>query len=179
MDPDFKRFTNFLTGLGTTDIPHSGEGFLAHLIGVHNDLARWGCEQDVCRGGLFHSIYGTEKFQQFGLPLEQRDELRELIGARAEELAYWNCAMDRPSFDAAVINGGPRVMGDRYTGDQIELSEQDFGDLFWIQVCDWLEQVPRSQEWDYRREAYREMARSLGGIALEEYDRVFAQEVGG
>ena len=51
---------------------------------------------------MFHSIYGTEKFQGFTLPLERRHEIRALIGDRAEYLAYLNCAMDRASFDRAV-----------------------------------------------------------------------------
>ena len=38
---------------------------------------------------------------------------------------------------------------------------------------DWLEQVPRSQEWDYRRTAYRKMAERLGGPAEENYQRIF------
>ena len=33
---------------------------------------------------MFHSIYGTEKFQGFTFPLERRDEVRTLIGDRAD-----------------------------------------------------------------------------------------------
>jgi hypothetical protein len=57
----------------------------------------------------------------------------------------------------------------------VELSEEDFTDLCKIHLYDWLEQVPRSQKRDYRREAYRRMAARLGGVALESYDRVFAE----
>ena len=46
---------------------------------------------------MFHSIYGTEKFQGFTLPLERRAEVRALIGDRAERLAYLNCAKDGPA----------------------------------------------------------------------------------
>ena len=57
---------------------------------------------------MFHSIYGTEQFQRFALPLERRGEVRAQIGERAERLAYLNCAMDRASFDAAAASGlGP------------------------------------------------------------------------
>ena len=44
---------------------------------------------------------------------------------------------------------------------------------------DWLEQVARSKDWDYRREAYRTMAGQIGGIAQESYDRVCALESAG
>src|SRR5947207_3295271 len=85
MDPNYRPMIDFLRGLGTEDVPHSGDkGFLAHLIGVFNDLNAWGCDRDLCRAGLFHSIYGTELFRKFSLPLERRAEVRALIGERAE-----------------------------------------------------------------------------------------------
>src|SRR6185436_3210797 len=108
MDPNYRQMIDFLRGLGTEDVQHSGEkGFLAHLIGVFKDLESWGCDRDVCRAGLFHSIYGTEKFQKFCLPLDRRDEVRQLIGDRAERLAYANSMMDRPSFDRLIDTPGP------------------------------------------------------------------------
>jgi hypothetical protein len=54
--------------------------------------------------------------------------------------------------------------------------QQDFDDLCRVHLVDWLEQVPRSGEWDYRRAAYRRMAERLGGPAEENYERIFAQE---
>ena len=71
-------------------------------VAVYRLLESQGCPEDVCRAGMFHSIYGTEKFQGFTLPLGRRDEVRALIGDRAERLAYLNCAMDRASFDRAL-----------------------------------------------------------------------------
>ena len=100
MDKDFKRMTDFLVDMGVEQIPHTHKSYLAHLIAVHRSLESHGCSQDVCRAGMFHSIYGTEKFQGFTLPLERRDEVRALIGDRAERLAYLNCAMDRASSTA-------------------------------------------------------------------------------
>ena len=34
-----EQMTDFLVGLGTTDVEHTGHGFLAHLIGVYKDRA--------------------------------------------------------------------------------------------------------------------------------------------
>ena len=175
MDPDYRSMTDFLVSLGTDSVPHTGEkGFLAHLIGVHRDLESWGCERDVCRAGMFHSIYGTELFQKFSLPLDRRDEVRQLIGERAERLAFVNCVMDRASFDRLILSCGPYRIADRVSGNIIELGEQDFQDLCVVHLCDWLEQVPRSKQWDYRRESYRNLAERLGGIAKESFDRVYA-----
>jgi len=178
MDPKYREMVNFLRGLGTEDVPHSGDhGFLAHLVAVFRDMEEWGGNQDLCRAGMFHSIYGTERFRRWSLPLDRRGDVRELIGERAELLAYVNCMMDRASFDALVDSDGPYRLRNRETGETMELSAEDFEDLVRLHLCDWLEQVPRAQKWDYRRDAYRRMAARLGGIAQESYDRVYAQAV--
>jgi hypothetical protein len=126
---------------------------------------------------MFHSIYGTQQFQGFKLAVERRHEVRGLIGERAEQLAYLNCAMQRETFDAAVADGRePHVFRDRLTGEEVRLCTEDFDDLCRIHLYDWLEQAPRSQKWDYRRAAYRRIAERLNSPALELYDQVFASE---
>lgn len=177
MDKQYRKLTDFLVGLGVEKIEHSEKSFLAHLICVHRLLESQGFSEDVCRGGMFHSIYGTEGFQGFKLPLERRFEVRDLIGDRAERLAYLNCAMTRASFDRAVERtDGPYCITDRLTGHQVELSAADFDDLSRVHLYDWLEQVPRSKDWDYRRTAFRRMAERLGESAIKAYDKVFAGE---
>jgi hypothetical protein len=177
MDKHFKRMTDFLVGIGIEQVPHTQKSYLAHLIAVFRDLDAQGYGEDVCRAGMFHSIYGTEKFQGFTLPLDRRDEVRALIGDRAEHLAYLNCALDRPSFDRAVDQRGePYRILDRITGAEVSLTQADFDDLCGVHFYDWLEQVSRSGEWDYRRPAYRRMAERLGQAAVENFDRVYAQE---
>ncbi|HQU42164.1 MAG TPA: hypothetical protein PK867_05105, partial [Pirellulales bacterium] len=155
----FEQLTDFLVSLGTDKVPHTNEVFLAHLIGVYRDLESWGCDDELCRAGLFHSIYGTERFQRFSLPLARRGEIHDLIGPRAERLAFLNCLMDRASFDRAAYGAGEsyRIV-DRVTGEGIDLSRAEFDDLCRVHLCDWLEQVPRSKEWDYRRPVYRRLA---------------------
>lgn len=180
-DSCFRQMTDFLRGLGTDDIGHTGsKGFLAHLVSVFHDLDRWGSDQDLCRAGMFHSIYGTEKFRRFCLPVDRRKEIADLIGERAEWLAFLNCFMERSRWDAIFVEEREvREVWNRETGECYPLGGEDFKALATLQVCDWLEQVPRGLEWDYRREGYRAMAVHLGGIALEEYDRVFAIEGAG
>jgi hypothetical protein len=177
MHKDFKRLTDFLIGIGIEQVPHTQKSYLAHLIAVYRDLESVGCPEDVCRAGMFHSIYGTEKFQGFTLSLERRAEVRKLIGDRAERLAYLNCAMDRASFDHALDRADePYPILDRIIGAQIELARHDFDDLCRVHLIDWLEQVPRSQEWDYRRASYLKMAERLGGPEQESYRRVYGRE---
>jgi hypothetical protein len=177
MAENFKRLTDFLLAEGVEQVGHTGKSYLAHLIGVYKLMQEQGCSDETCRAGMFHSIYGTERFQGFKLPLERRAGVRDLIGARAEFLAYLNCAMNRSTFDRAVKQTADRyAITDRLTGEEVTLARTDFDDLCRIHLYDWLEQVPRSREWGYRREAYRDMAARLGAQAQQAYDRVFAAE---
>lgn len=177
MQSDFKRLTDFLVRLGIEQIGHTGKSYLAHLIGVYRIMEAQGCAEEVCRAGMFHSIYGTQLFQGFTLPLERRPEVAALIGERAERLAYLNCVMDRATLDRALATDGPYRITERPTGKVVELSREDFDDLCRVHLYDWLEQAPRSEYgWGYRREAYRRMAERLGESALAAYDHVFAQE---
>lgn len=173
----FKDMTNYIVSLGVADLGHTEKTYLAHNIGVYNDMKAWDCSDEMCRAGMFHSIYGTQGFQGFTLPLERQDELRELIGNHAEKIAFLNCFMDRASLDAQLEQPeGPYFIIHRETGEEIELNKIEYDDLARLHLCDWLEQVERSDGWDYRREAYRKMAERLDGVALSSYDEVFARE---
>jgi hypothetical protein len=170
--------TDFLVEMGVEQVPHTHKTYLGHLIAVFRSLEAGGCPQEVCRAGMFHSIYGTERFQGFTLPLERRGEIRTLIGDRAERLAYLNCAMERASFDRALEQPvEPYQIIDRFSGEEVDLSPSDFDDLCWVHLFDWLEQVPRSRDWDYRRTAYRRMAERLGRVAVQQYEQTFADSV--
>ena len=176
MNPNYKRYTDYLVELGIEKVPHTEKTYLGHLINVYRLMEAQGCAEDVCVAGMFHSIYGTEKFQGFKLPLEGRADLQRFIGERVERLAYFNCAMDRASFDQVLDQPeGPYRFVDRITGGPIELSKAEFDDLCRVHLYDWLEQAPRSQYgMDYRRSAYRRMAERVGGVVA--YERVFASE---
>ena len=177
MKTDLKPLTDYLVGIGVDDIEHTDKSYLAHLIAVCRGLDRWGCEEHVCLAGLFHSIYGTELFQGFTLPFEKRDEVRKLIGERAEHLAWINCVLDRAVFDNShTQTEGPWQMRNRLNGEPIVMDETEFNKLSVMHLWDWLEQVERWNNWDYRRAGYRALAERLGGFYLEQYDAVFARE---
>jgi (p)ppGpp synthase/HD superfamily hydrolase len=173
MAHDFRRLTDFLVSYGTDKIPHSDTPFLAHLIGVYKDLKEWGCDEHVVLAGLFHSIYGTEQFQGFKLPLTERETVRELIGERAERLAYVNCALVRASIDESAATGTPQLH-DRFTDEPLPITDEEWRDLLTMHLCDRLEQVERTGNWDMRRQAWHDMAHRLGGTPLREYERLFA-----
>jgi hypothetical protein len=121
------------------------------------------CTEELCREGMYHSIYATERFQGFKLPEERRTEERGLIGERTD------LALEQADEPYRIKN--------RVTGEEYPLSRTDFDDLCRVHLYDWLEQVPRSDlTWNYRRRALRRMAERLAGPALDCYDRVFAAE---
>ena len=146
-----------------------------HLIAVYRDLESLGCAEDVCCAGMFHSIYGTEKFQGFTLPLEGRGEVRALVGERAERLAYLNCAVDRASRSQALdrADGTSYPILDRITGEEIELSRHDFDDLCRVHLIDWLEQVQSRMSGTIAGQAIERWPSGLGGSAALSYRRVF------
>lgn len=171
----------FLYSLGTAEIDHTGHDFLSHLKAVHDLLDAYDVGDDLAAAGLFHSIYGTEKFQDFCLPLDQRDQVRDLIGERAERVAWLNCVMDRATFDAAVASAlageTELAIRDREGNPSIPVSARTLTDLATVHLFDWLEQVERSEfGWDYRRSAYRQMAQLVGSEAETLYAEVFARE---
>jgi hypothetical protein len=178
MNTTYKDLTKFLVDLNIEAVPHTQKNYLAHLLAVYRFMKDEGCTEELCRAGMFHSIYGTQQFQGFKLPLESRADVRQLIGERAEKLAYLNCAMQRETFDEAVHGEGPCYrFRDRIADEAVELTRQDFDDLCRVHLYDWLEQAPRSRfGWDYRRAAYRRMAERLGPEAVATYERVFAAE---
>ena len=122
MSATLKQLTDFLVNLGIEQIAHTQKNYLAHLISVYKLMQAAGYDEDLCRAGLFHSIYGTEKFQGFKLPLDRRSELAELIGRRGERLAYWNCLMDRGSLDELLgQTDEPFLLRNRENGETMPI----------------------------------------------------------
>lgn len=178
MSASYKPYTEFLLRLGIDKVAHTEKTYLAHLVNVYRLMEDEGCTPELCAAGMFHSIYGTEKFQGFKLELDQRDIVRQLIGERAERLGYLNCAMDRASFDAAALGDGETYrFTDRITQETVTMTRIDFDDLARVHLFDWLEQVERSRYgWGYRRAGYRQLAKRLGPKVEALYERVFARE---
>ena len=140
--------------------------------------------------GLFHSIYGTEGFQGFCLPYERRDDVRSLIGDRAEYLVHTFCAVDRLSVDNDLdsepgghgFNTRPELPGGI---NPIDVSDQSIWfDFITLTLADWLEQVEgaststntqfewhrKGDAWGYRRGAYAKMAEIVGAEIPEAFD---------
>jgi hypothetical protein len=174
---DFHELVDFFKETGAAGVEHTDGSYLGHCASVYRDMKRWGYDEDLARAGLFHSIYGTGIFQKFALPLERRGEVRALAGEWVERLAYLNSALDYDTFDREVERGAPPYrMIDRFTGEETDLTPEEFEALMKIQLVDRLEQVPRSKEFVYRRQAYRKMAERLGPDAVAAFEKVYSPD---
>lgn len=126
-----------LRNLGFGEITHDSHvPFLSHLVGTRRLLARWGSPWELCDAGLFHSVYGTEFFPT-AAPVS-RSEVRDVIGAGAERLAWLWCTIRRDTIDAAA---GSAV--DRHTGDGIALAPSELSDIATLWAADTVEQLGR------------------------------------
>ena len=166
-------------------LEHTGsEAFDAHLRGVQAILRYWNAPSHLYNSGLFHSIYGTEGFQGFSIPLSERSAIRNLIGEKAEKLCWIFCMVDRSTVDETVFNWKHSESGEatNYTflarpelgRFEIHVDKEEWIDFIELTLSDWLEQVEGAAEtssdlflwkegeaYAYRRTAYAKMAEIL------------------
>jgi len=165
-------------------LEHTGSvAFDEHLKGVQAILRYWNSPVHVTNSGLFHSIYGTEGFQGFSLPLSERSAIQELIGNKAEKLAFVFCMVDRTTMDDTVFdwkeedaasNNTTIIYNFRSRPElgrfKISLTKEEWLDFLELSLADWLEQVEGAatkanpffvwkagEAYAYRRLAYRKM----------------------
>jgi (p)ppGpp synthase/HD superfamily hydrolase len=79
---------DFLIDNGADENSHTGRNLMDHLVGTAELLMGWECDKDVVLAGLCHSIYGTDSYHTVTVDPSKREEVRSLIGEKAEELAW-------------------------------------------------------------------------------------------
>ena len=126
----------------TENIRHGGRPFYEHLKGTMDLLKAQGAPDYVQVAGLFHAIYSTAKFHTKAASLDERAEIRKLIGEPAERLIYIFCASEhRPeAWLTRVEHPAPYDIKDRFDGSVIELSARDLFDLLTIELANLVEQ---------------------------------------
>ena len=115
---------NFLEKIGTNEIPHGGGTLLDHLVGVSEILKEMNALEYVQDAGLFHSIYGTSIFHH--QTVSDRQVVEDLIGEKAEHLAYLFCVLGRETdrqTEIAVIEDR-QIRGDLMLMDFANNEEQ-------------------------------------------------------
>lgn len=168
----------YLLKIGVDQVAHTHGNFLAHLKGVSEYLKKFERPHPVLVAGLFHSIYGTESFQRFALSLDQRDEVKRMIGEEAEALVYAYCNMSYESFDKSVFEDEP-LLEDRNTKKPIPVTREQFMDIQWMMMADALEvdaRLPDSEKWHERVQFWKIVAEHLGGNARRELEEVYGED---
>ena len=135
-----QRHLELLRELSTDESSHSGRTLLEHLKGTHDLLEKWQNPKNVCVGGLFHSIYGTQYYKVQSADLADRKRIAEVIGPHAEELAFLFCTTDRTGFFTEADKPNP-VLVDRTIKDPVPVSSATLAALIEIEVANYIEQV--------------------------------------
>jgi L-ascorbate metabolism protein UlaG (beta-lactamase superfamily) len=118
-----EKIHSFLTDKGADAISHiKRKTFHEHLTRVGELLAAWGGNEDLVHAGLCHSLYSSEAFEEALLTLDQREDLKALIGEESEKLVFHFCSMRRESFQR---NDEGFAYIDRINGLEIHLSHTD------------------------------------------------------
>ncbi|MDI6104695.1 hypothetical protein QLQ12_39500 [Actinoplanes sp. NEAU-A12] len=133
----------WLRDRGTETVKHPGGTLYAHLCRVQQRLADLGHDSDVQVAALAHAAYGTDGFDLALLFWQERDTLRGLIGAGAEELVYLYGACDRDRSWPTLA--ATHQITDRFTGAVVRLTDWQltpFVDLSIVNELDVLEQDP-------------------------------------
>jgi L-ascorbate metabolism protein UlaG (beta-lactamase superfamily) len=98
-DAKKQKVANFLIEKGAKKFTHIKQRSLfEHLTRVGNLLESWGVPEYVVHAGMCHSLYATEFFKTAILSIDEREELRKLIGTEAESLVYDFCSAKRNTF---------------------------------------------------------------------------------
>mmetsp|Transcript_31798 Transcript_31798/g.45206 ORF Transcript_31798/g.45206 Transcript_31798/m.45206 type:complete len:260 (+) Transcript_31798:3-782(+) len=137
-----------------------------HLKGVQAVLRFWESDEHIVKAGLFHSIYGTEGFQGFTLDLKERNNIRELIGEKAERMVFNFCMIDRATLDKTImewtvedVKKGNNNNSNKSEGSEVPvpvyelkarpelgrfdilMTKEEWVDFLELTLADWLEQV--------------------------------------
>jgi len=100
-DEEFRKMflplIKYLKEVGCDKQKHSNgtRNLLHHLVSVSALLSERGSSDDLCKAGLFHSIYGTAHFKHKTVSLDERYKIKELIGEWAETLVYEFCMLPK------------------------------------------------------------------------------------
>ncbi|GAA2001495.1 hypothetical protein GCM10009799_30900 [Nocardiopsis rhodophaea] len=118
-------YSAMLESRGARDVPHPGGNLLDHLARVARLLESWGADEDLCVAGLCHACYGTGGFAVSLFDPGRRDELRRIIGERAEKLVYLYAACDRGHVHAQLGRQDPVEFRDRFDGTTWKMPAAD------------------------------------------------------
>ena len=92
----------------------NGKTFFEHLYDVYSRLKSWGCNEDVCLAGLYHSILGTETYK-VDKSIDE-NEIKNIVGDYSFELINKFSANNIDNRDLLIIQYANLL--DQYTGQK-------------------------------------------------------------
>ena len=132
-----KNFKEYLLHNQTKDVYHGDKSSLYdHLVGTYNILCATNAPSEVSIAGLFHSIYGTNIFRH--VSVTNRDEVKNLVGEKAERLVWLFSVLPRPfifeeNIANGIINDSPIVAAAKELGS--EINHIDIENLVFIECA--------------------------------------------
>lgn len=129
----------FLIDIGADKIDHTGKTLYDHLVATYNILTESAEEEHVCLAGLFHSIYGTQYMDK--CVIKDRKIIQDVIGERAERLAWLFCVLERDKF----WNDWNKPQRESIFGELVDLTPQEEREFVTLFYANRREQ--RSREW--------------------------------
>lgn len=127
-----------LAGRGAGRHAHLHGSLQDHLVATFRVLRAWGMPEAVCRAGLFHSVYGSDAFDVALFGAGERDEVRDLIGPEAEELAFAFGTIDRRRYRGEFE---PLVVHNWRTGETATIDRDAAESLLAIELANRAEQA--------------------------------------
>ncbi|MET0646173.1 MAG: cyclophane-containing peptide 2OG-Fe(II) oxygenase YhhC [Pyrinomonadaceae bacterium] len=158
-EEEFGELVALLRDIGADTVPHSNRYLIDHLQGTCRLLQKWQCDGDVCKAGLFHSVFGTPSFPRPLIGAERAEALREAIGERALYLVRLFSRIDWPLL-LALISGESLSDG----GGVAALGFNDkraIVSLVWANVLEQSRYVPNSVETAARLKGFYEQTAHL------------------
>ena len=142
MTASWEEKLEFLSRSSADPKAPSGRSLLDHLVKMHGLLKSWNSRPALCDAGLFHSIYSTELSHDPAIPLAEREAVRNLIGPEAEHLAWLFCVVESDSFNENIFRTKEFRVRDRFEGEMIKLTDQEWRDLLLLTFANALESLP-------------------------------------
>jgi hypothetical protein len=100
--------TAYLEFLGARNVAHSGRYLFHHLFRTWQILVAWEVAEHICLGGLYHSVYGTNRFEHSIAGTTDRQAIAVVIGSRAEQLAYLFSQIEPTSFFGQALSAAQK-----------------------------------------------------------------------
>jgi len=133
----------FLLERGTDTIDHPGGKLFDHLFRTAVTLAEWDAPDDLVAAGLLHAVYGTDGFPVALRPIDERDAVRDLIGAEAEAIVHTYAASDRSLTWSPDADPDRVPYRDRFTGEERVLSPREATEYWTLTAANELDLLDR------------------------------------